>query len=280
MAPQCAAVASPAAARETGRGRAPGAPAAGDHPVVAAAQVRTAPTGAVRARILLVEDDRELASVLRRHLTDEGFTVDLASDGEWAVRILTLADCPIDAVLLDLMLPGLGGREVCRRLRSAGCWLPVLMVTALGDTADRIQGFADGADDYLPKPFSLDELVMRLRALLRRAAGIGQTPAGTTLEVGDLRLDLLHRRCWRGETELSLTPREFEVLEFFMRRAGLVISRQSILEAVWGANRTVSANTVDQYLALLRRKIDAPFGRADLETLPRVGYRLRIPWTG
>ncbi|MHB1431898.1 MAG: response regulator transcription factor, partial [Streptosporangiaceae bacterium] len=260
--------------------RAPGAPAAGDCPKVAAAQVRTTSPGPARARILLVEDDRELASVLRRHLTDEGFTVDVASDGEWAVRILTLADCPVDAVLLDLMLPGLGGRDVCRRLRSAGCWLPVLMVTALGDTADRIQGFADGADDYLPKPFSLDELVMRLRALLRRTAGIGQSPAGTTLEVGDLRLDLLHRRCWRGETELSLTPREFEVLEFFMRRAGLVISRQSILEAVWGANRAVSANTVDQYLALLRRKIDAPFGRADLETLPRIGYRLRIPWTG
>lgn len=241
------------------------------------APAAAAPT---RSRILLVEDDEELASVLRRYLTEEGFCVEAVSDGEWAVGILTTVDCPVDAVVLDLMLPGVGGREVCRRLRAAGRWLPVVMVTALGDTHDRVQGFADGADDYLPKPFSLQELVMRLRAVLRRAGGCGPAHAAPAamLEVGDLRLDLLRRRCWRAGAELALSPREFEVLEYFMRRPGLVISRRSILAAVWGPDAAVSANAVDQYLALLRRKIDAPFGRSDLETLPRVGYRLRAPW--
>lgn len=237
------------------------------------------PASAVSRRILIVEDDQELASVMRRYLTDEGFTVDVASDGEWAVGMLSIVDCPFDAVVLDLMLPGVSGREVCRRLRAAGRWLPIVMVTALGDTGDRVQGFEDGADDYLPKPFSLQELVMRLRAVLRRSGGPGTGGTATAvLEVGDLRLDLLRRRCWRAGTELALAPREFEVLEYFMRRPGLVISRRSILAAVWGTDIAVAPNTVDQYMALLRRKIDTPFGRSDLETLPRVGYRLRAPW--
>ncbi len=237
---------------------------------------------AAQPRILVVEDDRELASVLRRYLTDEGFTADVVDDGEWAVGMLTTVDCPIDAVVLDLMLPGISGREVCQRVRAAGRWVPIVMVTALGDTGDRVQGFADGADDYLAKPFSLRELVMRLRAVLRRTGGWGAASAAPTavLEVGDLRLDLLHRRCWRAGAELALAPREFEVLEYFMRRPGLVISRRGILAGVWGTDATVSPNTVDQYLALLRRKIDTPFGRSDLETLPRVGYRLRLPWPG
>ncbi len=235
---------------------------------------------AVSRRILIVEDDQELASVMRRYLTDEGFTVDVASDGEWAVGMLSIVDCPFDAVVLDLMLPGVSGREVCRRLRAAGRWLPIVMVTALGDTGDRVQGLEDGADDYLPKPFSLRELVMRLRAVLRRSgcSGPGGTAAAAVIEVGDLRLDLLRRSCWRAGTKLALAPREFEVLEYFMRRPGLVISRRSILAAVWGTDVAVAPNTVDQYMALLRRKIDTPFGRSDLETLPRVGYRLRAPW--
>lgn len=241
------------------------------------------PVTAASRRILIVEDDQELASVMRRYLTGEGFTVDVASDGEWAVGMLSIVDCPFDAVVLDLMLPGVSGREVCRRLRAAGRWLPIMMVTALGDTRDHVQGFEDGADDYLPKPFSLQELVMRLRAVLRRSGGSGGSGTGGTaatavLEVGDLRLDLLRRRCWRAGTELALAPREFEVLEYFMRRPGLVISRRSVLAAVWGTGAAVAPNTVDQYMALLRRKIDTPFGRSDLETLPRVGYRLRAPW--
>ena len=235
-----------------------------------------APAAQAQARVLLVEDDEEVASAVRRYLSEEGFTVTVATDAHWALEILSAVDYRVDAILLDLLLPGMSGREACRRLRAAGHWVPVLMVTALGEVADRVLGFQDGADDYLVKPFSLHELAMRLRAILRRATA----SAAGLLETGDLRLEVATRRCWRGDSELKLSPREFEILYFFMQRPGLVISRSSIVAGVWGEDAAVSPNAVDQYVGHLRRKIGGPGGQAQLETLHRLGYRLRAPWPG
>ena len=233
------------------------------------------PSAGGGARVLVVEDDEELLSALERHLREAGFRVALASNGEEALRRLLEGPAhgeQIEAVVLDLLLPGLNGREVCYRLRAAGCWVPVLMATAFGEVEDRIQGFADGADDYLVKPFSLAELVVRLRAILRRG------PAGeaTRLQVGDLVMDVSAQRVWRGECEISLSRREFAVLRTLMRRPGIVLSRQAILGAVWGRDASVSMNLLEQYIAHLRKKVDVPFGCCDIETLPRVGYRLRV----
>ena len=234
------------------------------------------PPGEGLGRVLVVEDDEELRSALARHLCEEGFAVEVARDGKDALALLLeRADGPegIGAVVLDLLLPGLNGREVCYRLRAAGCWVPVLMATAFGELGDRLQGFEDGADDYLVKPFSLAELVVRLRAIMRRGSGLDEAH----LEVGDLRLDVVGQRAWRGGCEIELSRRELAMLRFFMRRPGIVLSRQAIIGAVWGREASVSSNLLEQYIARLRRKIDAPFGRADIETLPRVGYRIRAP---
>ncbi|MDA8290659.1 MAG: response regulator transcription factor [Actinomycetota bacterium] len=229
-------------------------------------------------RVLVVEDDEELLSALARHLGEEGFVVELARDGEEALDVLLrrgrgTRPGDIEAVVLDLLLPGLNGLEVCYRLRAAGCWVPVLMATAFGEIEDRVQGFADGADDYLVKPFSLVELVARLRAVLRRAAG----REDGDLEVGDLRLELAGHQAWRGSCPVELTRRELAVLQVLMRRPGIVLSRHALMAAVWGRDATVSENLLEQYIARLRRKLDVPFGRSDIETLPRVGYRIRSP---
>ena len=234
--------------------------------------------GRSTGRVLVVEDDEELLSALDRHLREEGFAVEVARDGEEALSLLMRRGCgsgerDIGAVVLDLLLPGLNGREVCFRLRAAGCWVPVLMATAFGELEDRLQGFEDGADDYLVKPFSLAELVLRLRALLRRASA----QEDGYLEVGDLRLDLLAYQAWRGPCPVALTRRELAVLQTLMRHPGIVLSRQAIMAAVWGREASVSENLLEQYIARLRRKLDVPFGRADFETLPRVGYRIRAP---
>lgn len=237
------------------------------------------PGGTGCERVLVVEDDEELLSALRRHLEEEGFAVEVARDGQVALALLLArcrdpADRALGAVVLDLLLPGLNGREVCYRLRAAGCWVPVLMATASGGLEDRIQGFEDGADDYLVKPFSLVELVLRLRALLRRASARDEG----YLEVGDLRLDLVAQQAWRGSQQVALTRRELSVLQTLMRHPGIVLSRQAIMAAVWGEEASlVSANLLEQYIAQLRRKLDVPFGRCDIETLPRVGYRIRAP---
>ena len=227
-------------------------------------------------RILVVEDDEELLSVLGRHLGEEGFVVETARDGEEALALLLErhrdgGPSPIGAVVLDLLLPVLNGREVCHRLRAAGCWVPVVMATAFGELDDRLQGFHEGADDYLVKPFSLAELVVRLRAVMRRRAGEPEE----TIDVGDLRLDVASRRVWRAGVEVLLTPRELSLLELLMRRPGIVLTRDTIVAAVWGRGAGASPNLLDQYVARLRRKLDAPFGRADIETVPRVGYRLK-----
>jgi two-component system OmpR family response regulator len=173
--------------------------------------------------------------------------------------------------VLDVMLPGLDGFEVCRRLRGRGQWAPVVMLTARTAVQDRVEGLDAGADDYLAKPFSFAELTARLRALIRRGAGV--RPA--VLQSGDLRLDPARRQAWRGNVELSLTAKEFALLELFLRNPGVVLTRTQILEAVWDFAYDATSNVVDQYVAFLRRKVDKPFGRSDLETLRGAGYRLR-----
>ena len=220
-------------------------------------------------RILVVEDELKMASLLRRGLQEEGHAVDLARTGDDALWMARATE--YDAVVLDLMLPGIDGIEVCRRLRDGGTWAPVLMLTARDGVEDRVAGLDAGADDYLPKPFSFAELLARLRALVRR--GAGERPA--VLEVGDLRLDPATRRAWRGEVEVSLSAKEFALLEAFMRRPGDVLSRYQLLEHAWDYGYENRSNVVDVYVRYLRDKVDRPFGRASIETVRGAGYRLR-----
>ncbi|HZE65942.1 MAG TPA: response regulator transcription factor [Sporichthyaceae bacterium] len=219
-------------------------------------------------RVLVVEDSVRMAAVTRRGLEEEGFAVDVAAngtDGLWMA-----VEYNYDVVVLECMLPDLDGFEVCRRLRAAGRWSPVLMLTARGTVADRVSGLNAGADDYLVKPFAFTELVARMQALLRRGA-----PARPiTLQCGDLLLDPVTRTASRGGQQLDLTAKEFAVLELFMRRPGEVLSRTRILEHVWDAMFDPASNIVDQYVGYLRRKIDKPFGRHDLQTVRGAGYRL------
>jgi len=172
-----------------------------------------------------------------------------------------------DLILLDVMLPGYDGFEVCRRLRASDVWSPTLMLTALDDVGDRVRGLDSGADDYLPKPFSFDELLARIRALIRR----GSPPRPTVLTVGNLRLDPAERRVWRGEEELSLTAREFSMLELFMRHPGEVLSRFELLEHVWDDSYENRSNVIEVYVGYLREKLD----RETIETVRGAGYRLR-----
>ena len=220
-------------------------------------------------RVLVVEDEAKLAGLLRRGLEEEGHAVDLARSGDDALWRAAAAE--YDAVVLDVMLPGPDGFEVCRRLRERGVWTPVLMLTARDSVADRVAGLDAGADDYLAKPFSFAELLARLRALARR--GTAERPA--VLEVGDLRLDPAARRVWRGDVEVSLSAKEFGVLETLMRRPGRVLSRHELIEHAWDAAYEHRSNVVDVYVRYLREKIDRPFGRRSLETVRGVGYRLR-----
>ena len=221
--------------------------------------------------MLVVEDDRRMAGLLRRGLEEGGYAVDLAADGPEGLWYAT--ENQYDAIVLDVMLPGFDGFELCRRLRDAGNWIPVLMLTARGEVRDRAKGLDAGADDYLTKPFSFIELTARLRALSRR--GRAERPA--ILEVGDLRLDPASRRVSRGEVELELSPKEFALLELLLAHPGEVLTRTRIIESVWDFAYDGTSNVVDQYVGYLRRKIDQPFGRADIETVRGVGYRLRAP---
>ncbi len=220
-------------------------------------------------RILIVEDEAKLAALIRRGLREEGHAVDAVADGEEA--LVRASATEYDAIVLDVMLPGLDGFETCRRLRASSVWTPVLMLTARGSVEDRIAGLDTGADDYLTKPFSFAELLARLRALARR--GAVERPA--MLETGDLRLDPATRRVWRGETELHLSTKEFALLETFMRRPGRVLSRFDLLEHAWDYGYENRSNVIDVYVRYLREKIDRPFGRASLETVRGAGYRLR-----
>ena len=225
-------------------------------------------------RVLVVEDEVRMAGVLRRALKEEGHAVDVAGDGPQGLWLAT--ENQYAAIVLDVMLPGLDGFELCRRLRESGAWAPVLMLTARDGVTDRVRGLDAGADDYLVKPFSLMELAARLRALARRDGRV-RTPV---LVEGDLRLDPAAKRAWRAGTELHLSPKEYSLLEFFLRHPGQVLTRSQIIEAVWDFAYDGGSNIVDQYVNYLRRKIDGPFGRRDLETVRGMGYRLRQAGSG
>ena len=220
-------------------------------------------------RTLIVEDDPELGPLLRRGLSEDGGAADLTVSGEdalWMARARSY-----DAIVLDVMLPGLDGFETCIRLRADGVWTPVLMLTARDAVEDRIHGLDAGADDYVIKPFSIAELQARLRAIVRR----GEPERPTVLMVGDVRLDPAARRVWRGEVEIDLTAKELALLELFMRRAGQAVTRYDVLEHGWDMNHDTRSNVVAVYVRQLREKIDRPFGRDSIETLRGLGYRLR-----
>ncbi|TMK67878.1 MAG: response regulator transcription factor [Actinobacteria bacterium] len=212
-------------------------------------------------RVLVVEDEPRMTTLLERGLREEGYAVDVALNGTDGLWLATEND--YDAIVLDVMLPGLDGLEVCRRLRSAQRWAPVLLLTARGAVDDRVEGLDAGADDYLTKPFSFAELAARLRSLVRRTTGARPT----VLAAGDLRV--------RGDNELALSPKEMALLEVLMRHPGEVVTRTQILDRVWDFAYDGVSNVVDQYVAYLRRKVDRPFGRSDIETVRGVGYRLR-----
>ena len=219
-------------------------------------------------RVLVVEDEPRLAASLSAGLVGEGHAVDVAADGAEA---LWFADeHTYDVVVLDLMLPVMSGTEVCRRLRERGDWTPVLMLTARDGAADMVEGLDVGADDYVTKPFAFDVLLARLRSLARRRV----TERPTVLAVGDLELDPASRQVRRGGTPIEVTTREFALLELLMRNAGLVLSKSQVLGALWGFDFDGDPNVVEVYVGRLRRKVDRPFGRSDIETLRGSGYRL------
>jgi two-component system, OmpR family, response regulator len=220
-------------------------------------------------RALIVEDELKMAALIRRGLIEEGYVADVARSGEDALRMARATE--YDAIVLDVMLPGTDGFEVCRRLREAGGWSPVLMLTARDGVEDRVAGLDSGADDYLTKPFSFAELLARLRALSRRSP----LERPTVLEVGSLRLDPASRHVWRNETEIHLSTKEFAILETFMRRPGQVLSRFELLEHAWDYGYENRSNVIDVYVRYLREKIDRPFGRKSIETVRGAGYRLR-----
>lgn len=221
-------------------------------------------------RILVVEDDDRLRALLVRTLTEAGWEVEEAADGRTALG--AALEARHDVVLLDVMLPGIDGVQVCRRLRAAGIEVPVLMLTARGQVAARIEGLDAGADDYLPKPFDVGELLARLRALTRRS-----TAGSGPFVVGDLVVDPEARRVTRGEVEIELTAREFDVLELLVSRAGRAVSRFTILDEVWDGDTDLRSNVIDVYLASIRAKIDRPFGTSTITTLRGAGYRVDPP---
>ena len=220
-------------------------------------------------RVLVVEDDVPLAAAIRRALKPEGIAADVATKGEDALWMAGATE--YEAIVLDVMLPGMDGFDTCRRLREDGVWAPILMLTARDAVEDRVRGLNEGADDYLTKPFSLAELLARLRALVRR----GHPERPVQLEVGDLRLDPASRRVWRGDVEVHLSPKEFALLETFMRRPDEVITPFQLLESAWDFGYENKSNVVQVYMRYLREKIDRPFGADSIETVRGAGYRLR-----
>lgn len=220
-------------------------------------------------RVLVVEDEVKMAGLLKRGLEEEGYAVDMSGTGHDALWLAS--ENPYDAVVLDIMLPDIDGFEVCRRLRAAGRWSPVLMLTARDAVPDRVSGLDAGADDYLTKPFSFAELLARLRALVRR--GAAERPP--FLAVGDLTLDPATRRVSRAGTPVELTAKEFALLEYFMRHPGEVLSRTRLIDHVWDFAYEGDSNVVDVYVRYLRGKVDRPFGSGSIETVRGAGYRLR-----
>jgi two-component system OmpR family response regulator len=219
-------------------------------------------------KVLLVEDDRKIATIVKRGLDYEGFSVEVSFDGSDGLWRAT--EYHYDALILDLMLPGCSGFEISKKLRDQGDWTPILVLTAKDGEFDETRALDSGADDYLTKPFSFPVLVAHLRALLRRTSEGVPAP----IQVGDLRLDSVRHRCWRGNTEIRLTAREFSVLEYLLRRPGFVVSKAAILDGVWAYDFDGDPNVVEVYVRRLRQKVDEPFGRHDIETVRGAGYRL------
>lgn len=221
-------------------------------------------------RILVAEDDRRLADVLGQSLSEAGWEVELVHDGRSAYGRALPDGGSYDVLLLDWMLPELDGITVCRRLRAIGVTTPIMMLTARGDVRDRIEGLDAGADDYLPKPFDLDELLARLRALHRRSA----SDQATVVEVDDLVVDPRSRRVTRAGSEIQVSAREFDILHLLVSRAGHVVSRFTILDEVWDGETDLNSNVIDVHLASIRAKIDRPFGTATITTIRGAGYRV------
>ena len=219
-------------------------------------------------KLLLVEDDTKIAAAVKRGLEAEGFTVEVAVDGEDGLWRAT--EGTFDLVILDIMLPGRNGYRICADMRAAGDWTPILMLTAKDGDLDEAEALDTGADDFLTKPFSFAVLVARVRALLRRAPDRTVVPAA----VGDLRIDPARRRVWRGEQEIRLTAREFDVLALLVRHAGEVFSKDQILAGVWDSDFEGDPNIVEVYVRRLRRKVDEPFARRTIETVRGAGYRV------
>jgi len=220
-------------------------------------------------RVLVVEDEAKLAALIRRGLSKRGLAVDIADRGEDALWMA--GSTPYDAIVLDVMLPGIDGFETCRRLRADDVWAPILMLTARDAVTDRVAGLDGGADDYLTKPFAFAELMARLRALMRRES----EPRPAVIESAGIRLDPARHQVWRGDTPIELTDTEFRLLETFMRRPGLVLSRLQLLEHAWDGQYENRSDVVKVYVRYLREKIDEPFGTDSIETVRGVGYRWR-----
>ncbi len=220
-------------------------------------------------RVLVVDDEPKMAGLVARALREDGHAADVAYHGKDALWMAMSA--PYDAIVLDVMLPQVDGLQVLHRLREKGVWTPVLLLTARDAVGDRVSGLDAGADDYLTKPFSFEELLARLRAVARR----GPVERPTIIQVGDLRLDPAAHRAWRGERELELSAREFALLEILMRNAGNTLTRLQLLEGAWDMAFESRSNIIDVYMRYLRSKIDRPFGRESIETVRGVGYRLR-----
>jgi DNA-binding response OmpR family regulator len=218
-------------------------------------------------KLLLVEDDKKIATAIKRGLEAEGFTVEVSFDGDDG--LWRAVEGAYDLIVLDLMLPRRSGFQVCGDLRAAGIWTPILVLTAKDGDLDEAEALDTGADDYLTKPFSFPVLISHVRALLRRAAGRDPVP----IDAGDLRLDSGRRRVWRSDAEITLTAREFDVLEFLVRREGQALSKAEILAGVWEHDFDGDPNIVEVYIRRLRRKVEEPFGRASIQTLRGVGYR-------
>ncbi len=220
-------------------------------------------------RVLVVEDEAKMANLIVRGLREEGLAADHAETGESGLAMATAAE--YDAIVLDVMLPGIDGFETVRRLRSEHVWSPVLLLTARDSVRDRVTGLDGGADDYLVKPFAFDELLARLRALSRR----GPVERPTILEAAGLRMNPATRQVWRGETEIGLSTQEFQLLEAFMRRPGQVLSREQLHDYAWDSESPNASNVVDVYVRYVREKIDRPFAAQSIETVRGSGYRLR-----